>query len=192
VTFNAPERADTVTVTATGTDCTATIVFQVIEPSGVLMEVASGTYHVQGQLSCGFNAKVYIQPDTVSFRNIMVREQDCMGVGTGYFEPVSGQISHHPNANFMTVGDQVDGKGSQLDGQDTVKMDLKGAPTPYSDGTFTFAIPWEFRVGSAASGNKVFATVNQVFTLDSSGTVTAQKDNSATVTAKLNDPSSSF
>src|SRR5579859_2014539 len=90
VTYTAPDRADNspVTITATGSGCTKTIVFTIVEPSSVRMERRPGTQknHTLHQASTGFIADIYILPADVSFQNCSYLESDVDAVGRGCFQ----------------------------------------------------------------------------------------------------------
>ncbi len=194
VTFQAPDRAETVIIKATGGGCTCTVTFTVIEPANVQMERAPGTgiFHANGIPSVGIRAEIFLQPDTVSFQFIEISEDDCPGVVTGYFVGTTlDGIRHaaHGAGTWVPVGPPVAGKGSKIVGRDTASSGHCNFGTPYSNGTFDWAIPWKFRVGSGA--DKVFATVHQRFTIDAAGDMTVSKAG-ATGAAKLIDPNSTY
>lgn len=195
VTLTAHERAETVTITATDScGCTATIAFTVIEPSSVRMERVPGTgiFHDHGIPSVGIRTNIYLAPDTVSFENISVSEDDCVGVVTGYLvgTPLDG-VHHagHGAGHWVSVRPPVAGKGSQVNGRDTAASGHCNFGTPYAWGTFDWPIPWLFRVGGGAS--KQFTTVHQRFTINAAGDMTVSKAG-ASGSAALNDPSSTY
>jgi uncharacterized Zn-binding protein involved in type VI secretion len=194
--LTANDTAETVTITATDTcGCQATITYDVIEPSGVQMTQAPGTKiaHMQGIASIGMKTKVYVTPATVSFEKISVAEDDCVSVVTGYFVGTPADGLHHAGhgaGNWVRVNKFVAGIGSTIDpGNDTVQAGKCNWKPKYSAGTFTWAIPWRFRVGGGAG--KVFATVNQVFSINAAGDMTASKAG-ASASAKLGDPTSGY
>ncbi|HEX8615120.1 MAG TPA: hypothetical protein VF800_27875 [Telluria sp.] len=178
VILDAPDRAASVTVTATGGGCSVTLVFTVIEPSAVLMERASGTnvWHVNGVPSVGIRTAIYLQPDTVSFKFVEICEDDCGGLVTGYFvgTPLDG-VRHgtHGAGTWVPVSDAVAGKGSEVIGNDTAQSGSCNFGTPYAGGTFDWPIPWMYRVGTGAQAT--FTTVHQRFTIDAAGDMTVSK-----------------
>ncbi len=189
-TFTAGERASTSVVKARRADgCECTITFTVIEPSGATIDRAPGTgiHHVHGTPSAGFRGQPFIQPDDVSFENIEIREGSVAGVGTGHFSSVHGRV--HPVGSWVTVGSVVAGKGSRVDGIDTIRGVIPGPGPPFVPGTFDWPIPWEFRVAGGAG--KAFATLTHHMSIDAAGTFTISKGGTS-VTAALNDPTSSF
>ena len=193
--FQAPDRAATVTITATGGGCTSTVTFTVIEPASVSMErpAGSGIYHTNGIPSVGIQAEIYLKPDTVSFQFIEISEDDCPGVVTGYFVGTAlDGVRHgtHGAGTWVPVASPVAGKGSKVIAKDTAQSGHCNFGTPYANGTFDWAIPWKFRVGSSGA-DKVFATVHQRFTIDAAGDMTVSKGG-ATGAAKLADPTSTY
>ncbi len=193
-TFTAGDRAGASTITGTALGSSFTVEFTVIEPTGAMMERAPGTgiYHRSGTPSVGFLGKPFIQPADVSFQNIKIREKHCAAVTTGYFGHQAG-LDHDPDPggpnDFKAVGSVVAGKGSEFLVVDTVQGADGGKGPPYSDGTFTWHIPWEYRVGAGAP--KEFATVDQVKTIDSTGRLTISKGGTS-VSKALDDPDSDY
>lgn len=192
VTLTAHDRAETVTVQARDeAGCVASIQFTIIEPTGVLMERApgAGIFHTNGVPSVGMKLSIYIQPDSVSFENIEICEDDCKAEATGYLATLNGlRHAGHGAGNWVTVSGPDAGKGSIVDGTDRAEMTAPFG-TPYADGRFHWPIPWQYRVSSGSP--KTFATVDQVFTSDSTGKMTVSKGG-ASASAELNDPSSTY
>ncbi len=179
----AGEREGTVRITvADDCGCEATINFTVIEPSGVrIRRVNKRVRHTNGLPSAGFLGQPKILPTTVSFGGIEVREQVAEGVGTGIFSVLNGD--QHPLGKWNPVNDD----------NDTSRPDriFSGEISDFNftAGTFTWAIPWEFRVGRG--GAKRFTTVNHVATVTETGQMTMSKGG-ASVSAEINDPSSGY
>jgi hypothetical protein len=147
---------------------------------------STGIWHVQGQASIGFKGWIYLWFKNVSFSNIEWREESCSGTGTGFFAPSTGQI--HPTGSWMGVGSGNIVTGCRVQCIDTVESGPHGGP--YSDGTFTWPIPWQYRVG--AGGAVTFATANHYEIIDSSGKMTIQKKWGGPFTRELNDPDSDY
>jgi hypothetical protein len=194
VTFTAPDRAASVTINASGGGCKCSITFKVIEPTGMQMERVPGSHvwHTKGIPSVGFHANIYIVPATVSFENIEISEDDCTGAVTGYFVGTTLDGLHHAGhgaGTWVTVGTVKAGKGSRVDGQDTIQSGYCNFGTPYKNGTFDWPIPWKFRVGGG--GAKKFFTAHQRFTINASGDMMASKGG-ASANAKLNDATSGY
>lgn len=144
---------ETITAVDTKTHATATISFDVIRPSGLLFERVPGTapepdfYHHQGWPDIGFAAKVYLQPDTVSFEYISVRERDAFYSATGYYSWENG-LSHDPSKEPESVTSLVLGKGWLLANDDSIWSGRKDGPA-FIPGHETVVIPWEY----TAEGN---------------------------------------
>ena len=191
-TLTAPDRAASVTVTATGDDgCTAPLTFTVIEPSDVKMERSGSVWHKQGIPSVGMKTDIYILPANVSFENIQVIEGDATGVVTGYFvgSPYDGvHHSGHGAGVWGTVGPVTEGKGSKLGAHDNVKSGYCNFGVPYTAGTFDWPIPWSFHVDPGDA--KEFRTVTHHMDIDASGNMSISKAG-ASASAALNDPDSS-
>ena len=143
-------------------------------------------WHIQGVPTVGFKGRAYETPADVSFYNIETQEGSCNAVATGYFAYQNGL--NHAQSPWVTVGDVVAGKGSKEDAIDTIQGGSDNH-TPYVAGTFTWAIPWSFRVGTGSP--KVFATLNHVKTIDATGKLTISKGGT-TKSAQLNDPTSNY
>ena len=186
--FTAYERASGASVTATYKGKTFPANFTVIEPSGAIIEQEPGTgvWHIQGEPSVGFIGRAYELPADVSFYNIETQEGSVNAVATGYFAYQNGL--NHEQGPWVTVGDVVPGKGSRENFVDQIQG-VSNNHTPYEAGTFTWAIPWSFRVGSGTP--KVFAIINQIKTIDATGKLTISKGGT-TKSAELNDPTSNY
>jgi len=190
VTFTAHDRASTPSITATYGSGSCTVNFTVVEPSGAMIEQEAGTgiRHTTNTVSCGFKGRPYIQPDDVSFKNIAIREGTVAGVASGYLAPKNGEPHGAGTWPGASVGDVVVGKGSKVNGVDTISSG-DYTWTPYADGIFTWSIPWYFRVGTGAE--KQFTTVTHQETSDATGKLTIGKGGT-TKSAALSDPTSSY
>jgi hypothetical protein len=150
-------------------------------------------YHINGEASIGFVADVYLLPKDVSFQNIEIMEGTCESEVTGYF--VGKAHNHLQWKEWGQVDQGNSSKGCQVIGADHVQSPFKGTNAPpYSDGTFIWAIPWYFRI----EGNPVeFTTVDQRFTIDDTGKMTAEKgaasdEGDASAEAELDDPTQEY
>ncbi len=179
VNLTAHWEKESITVTATdkGCGCTIDIKFEVIEPAGVVMSRTGGIWHAHNIPSVGIRTDIYISPDTVSFENIEISEDDCAGIVTGYFTgtPLDGvQHAGHGAGTWVGVGSCVAGKGSTVGGQDTAQSGYCNFGVPYANGTFDWPIPWLYRVSGDAN-EKGFTVVHQQFTIDASGDMSVSK-----------------
>jgi hypothetical protein len=125
--------------------------FDVVEPSGVSMEVVN-SLNSKNPFRAGFKGQPYILPKDVNFEKISIYEGQCNGVGIDYFAPDNDQ--HQVGATVGMAG-FVDGKGTKVNATDTIFT--TATRTPYTNGTFTWLIPWSYKLGGA---DKLFATVN--------------------------------
>jgi hypothetical protein len=81
-------------------------------------------------------------------------------------------------------------KGSIVGGNpDLLFMDPKR--TPYATGTFTWSIPWYYKVDGKIKNPLPFAIVTHCETINSAGDVSLSKAG-ITCSAALNDPSSTY
>ena len=185
--FTAPDRASTAEITALS--CTQrsldTIIFSVIEPSGVLFEnnsepgVGGGSPPVRNWISLEYAANVYVQPDTVNFYRIKLYEGGADTVATGRFATTYPVPPHPPNPPKAMAG-YMAGKGSQMFLYDSIFG--CGGPPPYSTeiATAIWPIVWSYGIDGGAT--KEIELVNQTFTLIGQGgnvaTFTITKDQS--------------
>jgi hypothetical protein len=189
VTFTAHDRASTSTVRANSGTAPNTVTFTVVEPNSAIIdqEAGTGVWHVQGTVSCGFLGRPYIKPNDVSFQYIQVREGTVAGTASGYLARKNGEP--HPDGPWVSVpGPVVTGKGTKVDTIDTIASGTY-TWTPYAAGTFTWNIPWKFKVGTGA--DKQFTTVTQQEATDATGKITISKGGTSKY-KNLNDPSSNF
>ena len=182
---------ETIEAVDTSDSATASITFDVIAPSSLLFERIPGKtiHHHHGWPDIGFAANVYLQPDTVSFENIGVREQDANYVANGYYTWENGQ-SHGPAGNPEPVKALVPGKGWLLAEPDDVWSGFQPATPPFAPGTETVDIPWEY--DAAADGDSgpfhVFATVTQICELKSDHSTLFAKKGAATIQLTVSSP----
>ena len=191
--YSASIRPSTETIVAVDTvnSATATITFDVIEPSGLLFERESGTtiHHHKDWPDIGFSAKVYLEPGTVSFEYIGVREHEANYVATGYYSWENG-LSHGGATSAEVVKSLVSGKGWLLAEPDDVWSGRQPANPPFAPGHETVDIPWEY--DAAADGyagpfyNFAHVVQNCVLANDHS-TITATKG-AATLTLSVSSP----
>jgi hypothetical protein len=179
---------ETITAVDTKTNATATISFDVIAPSGLLFERVPGTtiHHHQDWPDIGFSAKVYLQPDTVSFEYIGVREQNSNYVATGYYSWMNG-VSHNPTNEPELVTSLVPGKGWLLANEDDIWSGRQPATPPFAPGYESVFIAWEYDAASegATGPFHVFAHVTQSCELKNDhSTITATKG-AATITLSV-------
>lgn len=190
-TLTAGERACTPSTEATILGETVKIDFNVVEPSGMVMERYPGTgiRHTIGTASADFQARAYISPHDVSFTNIEVREGTCVATATGFIGAIPGKNGEvHANGSWigMMQGDAL--RPSLWAAIDTISTGDYQPPFG-SGGSFMWPIPWLFRVGGGAEKEFTIATHQESVT--STGATTISKGG-ISVTTQANDPSSNY
>lgn len=182
---------ETIVAVDTTTKASAKITFHVIAPSGLLFEIVPGTdvHHHQDWPDIGFSAKVYLQPDTVSFEYIGVRERDAKYQATGYYRWMNG-VSHSPQKTPELATSLVLGKGWELEHEDDVWSGRKPATPPFLPGYEKVNIPWEYDAASegAAGPFHIFAHVTQDCELQSNRSTIIATKGAATLTLTVSSP----
>jgi hypothetical protein len=186
------------------THATATITFKILVPQDPLFEVIPATqatpppdpdffHHTQGIPSVGFDANVYLQPDTVSFQYIKVREKDVQFYATGYYLWENGKWHigwNHPDLNppWSEARSFAQGKGWLLKLTDSVWSGAQPNRT-LDPGIVKAVIPWQYTSASNPSlGPYNFATVTQICELHSDrSTLTANKG-TASISTTISSP----
>lgn len=170
---------ETIVAIDTTTKATAMITFTVIAPSGLFFEIVPSAkiHHRQHWPDTGFTSNVFLQPETVSFEYIEVRERDSTFQATGYYHWMNGQ-SHSPSTKPENITSLVPGKGWQLENQDDVWTGRQNFP--FEPGYETVDIPWEYTAAGHNGPYYLFAHVTQrcEFQNDRS-TLTAVKGNAS-------------
>lgn len=154
-----------------------------IKPSGTNFALSTGRRHTQGRVSAGFKAIVYLEPKTVSFKNITITEGACDATTSGYLAGLgTPHAAGTPNQILLCNGST----GCRGQNEDTVYLfhPTNPSPTPYGTGSWTWPIPWYY---DNPGGDPVqWFTVNQVLTTDDSGNATISKGG-VSVTFGVND-----
>ena len=179
VILTAPDTAQTVTVTGGA----AALDFSIVVPSNVHMDRFSGTgvKHTKDHADSGIETLPFLLPDTVNFSRIRYRE---INVGAAVTSP--GAYSCHAGVGhcraqaggacpdlFMT-DTVVGGKGTQAVLGDCVYSGDCLQTAPFTLGTISFTMPYEYKVDSSAF--RQFAVVNQVSALAADATtLTSEK-----------------
>ena len=187
--FTAGHQAGTSKVKAVFSNMEIVNTFNVVEPSGILMDQEPYTevWHIQGMASVGFRGRAYFKPTDVSFINIEVREQTAPGNGNGYYNFLNGQ--EHPLGGWKQVIEGTEIKGSKDGTYDQISA---GAfPPPFANGTFFWWIPWEYRTIQKKEFVKVFTQVVHYQEADVTGKVTLSKGG-VSKSKKSEDPTSDY
>jgi hypothetical protein len=182
---------ETIVAVDTATSATATITFNVIAPTGLLFERIPGTtiHHHKDWPDIGFAAKIYLQPDTVSFEYIGVREQDATYVATGYYSWMNGQ-SHDPEKTPELAASLVSGKGWLLPNEDDVWSGREPATPPFAPGTESILIPWEYDAAANGEAGPFYplASVSQVCELKNDRSTIVATKGAAAITLTVASP----
>ncbi len=179
---------ETIVAVDTVNSASATITFDVIKPTGLLFEREPGTtiHHHKNWPDIGFSAKVFLEPGTVSFEFIGVREHDANYVATGYYSWENG-LSHGGATNAEVVTSLVPGKGWLLAEPDDVWSGRQPAIPPFAPGHETVDIPWEYDAAADGDAGPFFPIVNVVqncVLANDHSTITATKG-AATITLSV-------
>ncbi len=196
VTLTAPDTAQTVTVRAGGSGVTKKD-FIVKEPSGVNMDRESGTgiKHTANMPDVGIRTRPFLSPDTVNFYNTIVHEVDLPGIPTspGVYScnPFSTGHCPGPCGDAPVTNVVVANKGTKVDGVDTVYSGHCGGTAPFTPGSLTLTIPWEYKIGTGSYHQ--FDTVTQYHALlaDTNATLVSSKAGASGITW-VNFPTSTF
>jgi hypothetical protein len=173
VTWTAPDRGQTVTITAQGATCTAQIQFTVIPPSTVCQTRYSGTVqHTYGRPDIGIEDYIWVGPDSVSFYNIVWQEGLAPFSATGVWDCSNGR--DHGGLQPCDLTSIVEpGLGTMVVNTDFNWSGDCGHPPPFPSSQITALIPQEFNAGE--SGWAAFAYGSETATLDSSGHLHIEK-----------------
>lgn len=166
-TYTAHDRAASLTVRAESSCHTATLALRVVQPgSGTLESPVDLSVMTATTAQVGFRAVHHVQPANVSFLNCEFKEGTCAATASGVLSGKNGEV-HAPTASWIPFTSTVTGRGTALDGDDTVRtgtypftMFPAGGTT---DGRFDWPIPWRIQVrGGGVSGAFVFDTLTHV------------------------------
>jgi alpha-tubulin suppressor-like RCC1 family protein len=149
--FTAPDRLTNVTVTASVGQVSLTASFAILEPTNVFY-VTNGIFgHHVDEADIGFEATVYLQPDTVNFGAVWCQEEQAYTVATGVYTNYNG--SPHEDAPVPVQWSQTVVPGFGTSSGDYADTCYSGpTPTnlslPFTPGTETIVIPWDFAVNT--------------------------------------------
>ncbi len=166
----------------------------VIEPSGagLVRKIGSGVGHTHNTGSVSFYGMCYLTPGDVSFAAVSVYEDTCPSTTTGYYTLRYGTPGPvHPLGSANPCDHNIDPYANRRNvfGQDNISSDPHHATQqlPFSEGTFTWTIPWIFQCGT---NKKQIATMTHRATINASGDMTISKGG-VMASAKFSDPTSS-
>ena len=183
-TWEAPDYACSVTITAVGINGTgtATIQFTVVEPRAVRLLRAPDSLvkHTECHPDIGIKAIVSVLPADVSFAAVFLREEECTSNDTGVYELMPDK-GHHPNEDPQQCSETVSESDGTYFGTDTLYsadpvLDIVPPPEPpYVPGHRILTIPIKFKL---LDGNEhLLDCVDSVVTLeDDQITLSVSKD----------------
>ncbi len=182
IVYRAPSTAETVTLTATGGGCTASITFNIIAPTGVKMR-RRDTLHRVNCVLIGMHTDIFIAPDTVNFHAIDIRELDSALAASGVFAPnagrghISGVVPPGGPGGAASATPAVrPGFGTKIDGIDTIILGFLSAPPAgpaAAAGRGVWTIPWEYALHGGTFRH--FTTLHQIQTCTAAGVLAASK-----------------
>ncbi|HEX3876977.1 MAG TPA: hypothetical protein VHW24_08325 [Bryobacteraceae bacterium] len=197
----APNSA--VTIAATGSGCTATITFEIVEPQYIKIKNADGSdgysTHERLKQSTGFLGEIYCFPEDVSFENCWFKEKETCARPSGDWVrllTVNGKLSclpHRASTEARRIKrPEDDQSGSPADGLDHISFTnpdrylINGKDLP--TGTLHFAIPFEFSLSETGVFHvpKNFKWAEQLITTNKSGFAQVDKEG-GTMKNDLND-----
>lgn len=166
-------KAGTNTITYTASDGRlSTVTMTTVAPASLTGKKDSEiTTYAAGTQGAGMELTITVQPTTVSFQALEIIEETCAASAiSGYFS------THAPGSHTAAAGaGNWSTIGPNNDVSDTA--DSSGWPAPWSQGSFTWAIPVKWRkTGTSATGTSFSAKSNQVVTITGAdGTTTITK-----------------
>lgn len=175
--WTASDHACSVQLCATADGCKQCKTLVVVEPSDITFEQQPNTctWHEVNSGSVGFRAFMYITPADVSFNAIEAREEECNGIGIDYFSYKNNEV--HPQTPTLgswgvDCGNASPGKGTWIGGFDTIHSG-QYLNMPYAAGTFTWNIPWSWKLGTREVTG--FVNKTHIETIDANGNMTISK-----------------
>lgn len=152
----------------------------------MVQEPGTGIRHTMGLVGVGFKGRPYLEPRNVSFSNLTFREGTATGTGSGFYSSLNGLT--HPLGSFVSIGSCALATGCQILGVDMVDTGDKSGP--FSNGTFSWPIPWQYRVGTGSA--QAFTTATHLQHATSTGAADIQKAGAGPFTKQVNDATSNF
>ena len=182
--FVAPSNAANVTIIATVAGQTLKEKFKVFEPSGVdtIHTYIKATNHIgtgypdapyefaSGRAGAEMLVNLYIAPTSVSFYRVQILEVglDATNV-TGYFTNYPAEyLVHEPNTNFTFLLADNSWQDKCWEGPE------QPPPPAWSSGSYKWIIPAKWSLSPSTVTNSMTGW-DQVFTIDSNGTVKITK-----------------
>jgi hypothetical protein len=151
--------------------------FEVVAPTGATMEKVRDLPVTHG---AGFEAKIFLLPNDVSFKWVEMREGEAPYEGNGCFAKAQVKVAEvadefaviHP-----VMGEWAKCKGGGSKGTEVVNHDTVTSAIPANigtGGTFSWHIPWYYRV-HGVSGEFRFLTATHKEVVDATGKMAISK-----------------
>jgi hypothetical protein len=136
--------------------------------------VTGGEWHWSNRPNIGIHTQIYIAPDSVNFGAVWCQEEQASFVATGVYSFMNGQNHEAAPTPFSFTTNVVPGLGTLATVMDNVLSGDPGTPAPFTPGTETCTIPWDFRVGTNAWTTN-FATLTHNCSLGTNGALNVSK-----------------
>ncbi len=158
----------------------------VVAPTGAVARLTPGTSvgHTNGNCSVGFSLQPYLLPTDVSFSELGFIEGAVAAQAFGYYSSQNGDI--HPISGPTVINSCDFILGCKADFTDQVSTDEP--TTPCSTGSFTWAIPWMYVVGSNPLSAVPFYTATHHMFNTPPDKVSIQKAGLGPFTKAISDP----
>jgi len=162
-TFTAGDTAGAVTFTATGGGCQATLTLTIVQPSGFTMKRQTGTNlgHTHGRPDCSWFGTMMIHPNNVNFYRLQTRElNSTIVLGGSYNIPSWVGLRHQgpdqSESAYFAMRGHSDAEGTEVALADNIATGdpgaaSTGAAVPFTPGTHSFPIDWQWQVIGAAA-----------------------------------------
>lgn len=193
-TYTAPESAESSTLKLSvlngpSKNQSITVDITILAPSNGYLVKTSNIEHTFGDFGGAFQGRIYFEPRDVSFSRIGFREGTTTGVATGYLLRYLNGYIHTATPVTVPIGQCSIADGCRILGTDTIRTRLSPAPTPYSNGTFNWAIPWNYYTTSSSVS---FTIANHNCSADAFGNAGLQKKGAGPYQIAVNDPTTTF
>jgi hypothetical protein len=173
IVFTAPSTAQSVTITATGGGCTATIVFTVVAPIECRMTVKT-TLHDQNTNKIGMTTNIFLAPHNVNFHWVEDMEDEVMCTATGVYA-CNDNTGHGPKTTPSDYTTHVvHGYGTRGVDNDTVASGFCDGGTTQGDGRISLRIPNRWRVKGTSTWRN-YLPANQACSSTAAGQLRASK-----------------
>jgi hypothetical protein len=168
---------------------------RIVAPTSAFMEdVGTAIKHTVNQPDSGLLLDVFLRPDNVCFNNVIFRELDLVGSPTtpGAFDCNTFSSGHCAPAGLGPCRDRTcsttveAGKGTKSNQQDCAYSGHCGGTPPFTPGSISLAIPYEYKVGSGAFHR--FTTVTALHTLAADATTCTTSKGGATGSTTVTSP----